>query len=43
MRSRFATALLVALSLLASAVVAQAQMWDPEGRYTGGNPKARGG
>ena len=43
MRSRFVAALLAALWLLAGVVAAQAQMWDPEGRYTGGNPRARGG
>ena len=32
MHSRFVAALFAAASLLVSAVVAQAQMWDPEGR-----------
>jgi lipoprotein-anchoring transpeptidase ErfK/SrfK len=43
MQRRFVAVLSVALSLLGSAVVAQAQMYDPEGRYSGGNPRARGG
>jgi lipoprotein-anchoring transpeptidase ErfK/SrfK len=43
MQSRFVAALLVAASLGMSAVVAQAQMYDPEGRYSGGNPRPRGG
>src|SRR5262245_48025278 len=43
MQSRFVAALTLAAALLASAVVAQAQMYDPEGRYSGGNPRPRGG
>jgi lipoprotein-anchoring transpeptidase ErfK/SrfK len=43
MRSRFVTAALVALSFVVSAAVAHAQMYDPEGRYSGGNPKPRSG
>jgi lipoprotein-anchoring transpeptidase ErfK/SrfK len=43
MHSRFVAALSVALLLLGSAVAAQAQMYDPEGRYSGGNPRPRGG
>jgi lipoprotein-anchoring transpeptidase ErfK/SrfK len=43
MLSRFVAAGLVAFSLVASAAVAHAQMVDPEGRYTGGNPKPRSG
>jgi lipoprotein-anchoring transpeptidase ErfK/SrfK len=43
MQSRFVATLLVALSLCVSAAVAHAQMYDPEGRYSGGNPRPRSG
>jgi len=43
MHSRFLAAVFATVSLVASAALAQAQMWDPEGRYSGGNPKPRGG
>ena len=43
MQSRFVAGLLVVASLGMSAAVAQAQMYDPEGRYSGGNPRPRGG
>jgi lipoprotein-anchoring transpeptidase ErfK/SrfK len=43
MHSRFVATLSVALSLLCGAVTAQAQMYDPEGRYSGGNPRPRSG
>jgi lipoprotein-anchoring transpeptidase ErfK/SrfK len=43
MRLRFVAAVFTAVSLLLSAATAQAQFWDPEGRYSGGNPRARGG
>jgi lipoprotein-anchoring transpeptidase ErfK/SrfK len=43
MLSRFVAAGLVAVSLVVSAAVAHAQMHDPEGRYSGGNPKPRSG
>ena len=42
MQSRFVAAVSVALSLVClSAVAAQAQMYDPDGRYSGGSPKSR--
>jgi lipoprotein-anchoring transpeptidase ErfK/SrfK len=43
MHSRFVAALLVAASLGMGATLAQAQMYDPEGRYSGGNPRPRSG
>ena len=43
MRLRFVAAVFTAVALLLSAATAQAQFWDPEGRYSGGNPRARGG
>jgi lipoprotein-anchoring transpeptidase ErfK/SrfK len=42
MRSRFVAVLSVAFLLLCGSL-AQAQMYDPEGRYSGGNPRAQGG
>jgi lipoprotein-anchoring transpeptidase ErfK/SrfK len=42
MHSRFASALAIALPLLAALpMAAQAQMYDPDGRYSGGSPKSR--
>ena len=43
MRSGYVAALSVGACLLFASTGAQAQFWDPEGRYTGGNPKARSG
>ena len=43
MRSGVAAAVMAAVALLAGMAAAKAQIWDPEGRYTGGNPRARGG
>jgi len=43
MQSRFVAALTLAAALFGSAVVANAQMYDPEGRYSGGNPRPRSG
>ena len=42
MQSRFLTAVSLGLSLLcAGAVAAQAQMYDPDGRYSGGQTSKR--
>ena len=42
MQSRFAPIVTVALSILAAGTLAaQAQLYDPDGRYSGGSPKSR--
>ena len=42
MQSRFVRTVTVALSILAAGTLAaQAQMYDPDGRYSGGSPKSR--
>jgi lipoprotein-anchoring transpeptidase ErfK/SrfK len=41
MHSRFAAALVAAAALLVSAVAAQAQMYDPDGRFSGGQTSKR--
>ena len=39
MQSQFVATVLIALSLLAAGTLAaQAQMYDPDGRYSGGQP-----
>ena len=43
MQSRFVAAFSAALFVLSSVGLAQAQMYDPEGRYSGGNPRPRSG
>jgi lipoprotein-anchoring transpeptidase ErfK/SrfK len=43
MLSRFVSAVTLTASLLVGATVAHAQMYDPEGRYSGGNPRPRSG
>ena len=42
MQSRFVRTVTVALSMLAAGTLAaQAQLYDPDGRYSGGSPKSR--
>ena len=41
MHLRFLGALSLALALLAASTAAQAQMYDPDQRYSGGSPKSR--